>query len=93
MQSKINLENWTNSRFISGDYQVGIFLGADPESLAHNCYVYSVSVIKNEHDEIFEQSFSSLSEAISFVNNRYTDWTFLDQSLPKAEGCGSCAAH
>ena len=91
MQS-INLKNWTFSRFHKGNFMALITFGANPESIADDRLEYYVTVLENEMDESFQQSFSSLADACMFLNANYGDWEFEDQTAPKT-GCSTCAAH
>jgi hypothetical protein len=69
-----------------------ITFGMGPESLSDDKIDYYVTVLENEIQEVFQQEFSSLSEACIYLNENYGDWTFEDQTATKS-GCSSCAAH
>jgi hypothetical protein len=92
MHSAITIDNWSFARFEFKEQQAGIFLGADPETLAQGEYLYYVTVMKNQTEEIFQKSFSSLLSALTFINETYRAWNFVELGAP-SEGCGSCAAH
>lgn len=88
----VNIENWSFCRYQTGAFKAFISFGADPESLAADRLEYYVTVLEEDEKEIFNQRFESLTEACLFLNERYADWTFDDQSVSK-EGCSTCAAH
>ena len=88
----VNIENWTYCRYKSGDFLALITFGADPEGILEDRFDYYVTVLQNEVNEIFQRSFTSLSEACLFLNEKYSDWGFDDQTGAKT-GCSTCAAH
>ncbi|MGE3610826.1 MAG: hypothetical protein AB7I27_14640 [Bacteriovoracaceae bacterium] len=88
----INTENWTYCRFKSGNFMAFISFGANPESIKEDQLEYFVTVLENEEKEVFQQEFDNLSMACLFLNQRYGDWSFEDQTAPKS-GCSTCAAH
>ncbi len=92
MQSIITPQNWSYCRFESGPYRAFISFGADPATLEQGIYHYYVTVTEGEDKEIHQEVHTSLSKACEVINARYSDWTYLDQSIPKS-GCGSCVAH
>ncbi len=88
----VNVENWSFCRFHSGAFKAFISFGADPETIESGRLEYYVTVLESDEKEIFNQKFAALSEACLFLNERYADWTFDDQSVTKS-GCSTCAAH
>ncbi len=88
----VNIENWSFCRYEKGNFMALITFGANPESLAHDCLEYYVTVLESEDKEVFQASFESLSEACLYLNENYQDWTFNDQTATKS-GCSTCAAH
>lgn len=91
MQS-VNTDNWTFCRYMNDTFLAMISFGADPETIAEDRLDYFVTVLQNEDTEIFQQKFESLSEACLYLNEKYGDWTFEDQTAAKS-GCSTCAAH
>jgi hypothetical protein len=89
---RVNLENWSYTRYENKNFMALITFGADPESLKVNEFQYYVTVIKDEEKEIFQSSFDSLTEACLYLNSNYGDWTLNDQTAKKS-GCSTCAAH
>lgn len=87
----VNIENWTFCRYQSGQFLAMISFGADPESIDEG-FEYYVTVLENEEKEVFQQTFKDLPEACLFLNEKYGDWTFEDQTAAKS-GCSTCAAH
>ena len=88
----VNVANWSFCRYQKGDFLALISFGADPESLAEDKLTYYVTVLENEIHEVFQESFTTLSDACLYLNSNYSDWGFQDQSVPKT-GCSTCAAH
>lgn len=88
----VNVENWSYCRYQNGSFMALISFGADPESIAEDRLEYYVTVLENEEKEVFQQKFSSLTDACLFINETYSDWAFEDQTVKKS-GCSTCAAH
>jgi len=88
----ITPENWTYCRFKSESFMAFISFGADPEGILKDQLDYFVTVLKDEDTEIFQEKFNSLSKACLFINTKYQDWEFEDQTVKKS-GCSTCAAH
>lgn len=88
----VNLENWTYTRYTNEDFMALITFGADPESILEDRLDYYVTVLENEEKEIFQKHFTALSEACLFINEKYGDWEFQDETATKS-GCSTCAAH
>lgn len=89
---RVNLENWTYCRYENGDFMALVTFGADPESIAADRLDYYVTVLESEEKEVFQERFGSLGEACLFLNQKYGDWSFNDQTATKS-GCSTCAAH
>jgi hypothetical protein len=88
----VNTENWTYCRYLSESFMALITFGADPAGLDEDRLEYYVTVLENEQQEVFQQSFDSLVDACLYLNEKYGDWTFQDQTVAKT-GCSTCAAH
>jgi len=88
----VNIENWTYCRYEKNDFMAMISFGANPDSMAQDRLEYYVTVLESEEKEVFQERFDSLSEACFFLNEKYGDWTFEDQTATKS-GCSTCAAH
>ena len=94
MQS-VNVSNWSFCRYENKNFMALISFGASPEGLKDDELEYYVTVlenIENEQKEVFQEQFDSLGSACKFLNGRYGDWTFVDQTASKS-GCSTCAAH
>ena len=91
MQS-VNTENWSYCRYEKENFWAQITFGADPESLAEDRLEYYVTVLQDEMNEVFQKKFVNLPEACLFLNQKYGDWNFHDQTATKS-GCSTCAAH
>lgn len=93
MQSVITPQNWTATRFETGNYRAFISFGADPDTIEAGQYLYFVTVTEGEEKEIFQEAHSTLSRACEHINLKYAStWSFVDQSAPKS-GCSTCVAH
>lgn len=88
----VNVENWTFCRYKSGEFLALISFGASPESMAEDRFEYYVTVLEGEEKEVFQKAFDGLPEACLFLNEKYGDWGFEDQTAAKS-GCSTCAAH
>jgi hypothetical protein len=89
---RVNTQNFSFCRYRQGSFLAQITFGASPEGIEKNQLEYYVTVLEDEMNEVFQQEFSSLSDACLFLNSQYADWTFEDQTAPKS-GCSTCAAH
>ena len=89
--NQISEDNWTYTHFTSQELKAFIALGG--EILNDKVQIlYNVTVLGDEHKEIFVKSFSDLGQSILFINQRYGHWTVLDGRVA-AQGCGTCSAH
>jgi hypothetical protein len=88
----VNVENWSYCRYEKGNFKAFITFGADPESLEEDRLEYYVTVLEDDEKEIFQEKFDSLSQACFILNEKYSDWSFSNQTAPKS-GCSTCAAH
>jgi hypothetical protein len=88
----VNIENWSYCRYEKGHFIAFISFGANPESMAEDRLEYYVTVLENEDQEVFQETFESLTEACVYLNENYADWTFENQTATKS-GCSTCAAH
>lgn len=88
----VNIENWTYTRFMNGNFMAMISFGANPESIQEDRLEYYVTVLEDEDQEVFQERFDSLTDACLYLNDNYSDWTFEDQTATKS-GCSTCAAH
>ncbi len=55
-------------------------------------FIYYVTIVDLDGNEVEQQSFPNLSLAIDRLNASYGHWPFVDQTQSEA-GCGSCHAH
>ena len=92
MTPVVNIKNWTHCRYVKGDFMAFISFGSGPETVDKDDLDYFVTVLENSEKEVFQATFSHLSEACLYLNEKYSDWTFEDQMAPKS-GCSTCAAH
>ncbi|MBH47798.1 MAG: hypothetical protein CME71_06470 [Halobacteriovorax sp.] len=82
--------NWNTNTYKSSNLKAFISIGAspsDPEEV-----LYLVNLTDDEHREYFQEEFSSLDQACSFINERWGDWEQSDLAN-SGSGCGTCEAH
>jgi hypothetical protein len=91
---KFTNQNWNYAQFTDGSLKAIIGLGASPEIL-DDSFIYFVSVLDEDNNEIHQAEFNQVETACDYVNEKYSGiWSFND--LSKSEetgGCGSCSAH
>lgn len=90
MKELITKENWSFSGRKTKNLQVFITFGASPENI--NECLYFVTLMDPEFQELFQQEFNNLEDAISFMNHKYEKWEFVDRST-SSEGQSTCSAH
>lgn len=88
----INVENWSYCRYQNGNFMAMVTFGASLDSVQEDALEYYVTVLENEESEIYQKDFDSLTEACFYLNEKYGDWKFEDQTATKS-GCLTCAAH
>ncbi len=93
---RVGQENWTHTGYKSIDLQALITIGAKPgeDTSAEPIIQYFVTLLDLDLNEVFQQGFNELEEALEFINERYGHWDFADrEKSSKTSGCDSCAAH
>lgn len=86
----ITPENWTFCFFKTEDLKAFISLLGVPEA-DETRVNYVVTLTDKEHQEIFQNEFNTLNEAIVVLNQRYGHWEFFNaESPPEQGGCSSC---
>lgn len=97
MENFFTPDNWNSCRYQYRDQFAFISLMAEPsEDLAQlGELMYCVTVLDEEHNEIFQQGHPSLMEACQSINATYGGiWDFKDLRFKENEGgCSSCQAH
>ena len=91
----INSDNWTYCHYSSAQNKALITFGASAESMDQS-YEYYVTVLNNDHDEVFQKEFNQLDMACRYINQRYQKiWKFVDATRPvvNESGCSTCIAH
>jgi len=92
---KINTENWSYSHYYSEPLRAFVSLGASPVEGTEKVQIqYLVTLTDKDYQELFQSTHDSLEAAIEVLNDKYSNWQFLD-GLNKTEGdgCTTCAAH
>ena len=92
--SQFTQDNWNYCQYIHQDKKALISLGASPDILDTK-FLYMVTVLDSENNELFQEEFDSANAACQSINNKYSEfWEFVDMSAPKdTDGCSSCEAH
>ncbi|OIQ20724.1 MAG: hypothetical protein BM556_01935 [Bacteriovorax sp. MedPE-SWde] len=86
----LNLTNWNYSYYNSEHFKALIsIVGAQNNDEV--ALMYCPTVLDEEDTEIFQKDFLKLEDAISFINNKYGHWSFIDPTMK--DGCSSCSAH
>ena len=88
----INERNWRTTRFSQNDLLAFIALGAVPAE-NETKIVYTVNVTNSDYEEISEQIFENLDQAIESINQRFAQWELNSLAQKSEGGCDSCAAH
>jgi hypothetical protein len=94
VSNKLSLSNWNYSYYNSENFKALISVAAMPSEIETDqvSYLYCPTVIDENNVEVFQKEFSSLLEAISFINERYSHWQFMNPT-ESSSGCNSCTAH
>lgn len=93
MDNVVTLENWTTSRFKQGEMLSFISSGGDLDSEGNVREVFYLVISNLDYQEISEQSFNTLSEAIEAINSKFFHWEFTSLAQKSGSGCDTCAAH
>lgn len=93
MESFFTPDNWNTCRYQNKDQFAFISLLADPEN--EDGIMYCVTVLDEDHNEIFQQPYGELLEACQQINANYGGiWDFKNLSLSQnTGGCSTCQAH
>lgn len=99
---KIHHSNWMTSYFKNADLKAFIALSAepifkedDPSEIATVETLYSLTLTNKDGEELYQESFIHLEEAIDELHSRYGQWQLVEmaKTLNDGDGCSSCAAH
>ena len=98
---KINELNWTFCQYTHKECRALIHSGGELDVNGQYCDLYYVNVLKNDAEdgtsiqELQQSIFSTLHEALEYINNKFHHWKFDNQLAEKKDlgGCGSCVAH
>jgi hypothetical protein len=93
MKSAITNQNWTTARFKQGEMLAFISSGGDLSSTGNVVDVFYLVVSNLDYQEVSEQSFSTLNEALDAINNKFFHWELISLAQNTGSGCDSCAAH
>ena len=92
MQSKkFDLSNWNYAYYATERQKALISLVGNSSGSGDVEFMYCPTVLDEENNELFQEEFDSLSAAISFMNERYAHWNFMEKA--SSSGCSSCEAH
>lgn len=98
---KIHHSNWMTSYFKNLDLKAFIALSAEPvfkdsgEEVVAVETLYALTLTNKDGEELFQESFQHLEEAIDELHLRYGEWQLVEmaKTLNDGDGCSSCAAH
>lgn len=101
--NKIHHSNWTTSFLKSQDLKAFLSLAAEPvfgDELEKNEIVkvetlYALTLTNKDGEELYQESYLSLEEALKELNARYSDWQLVEMAKTHndGDGCSSCVAH
>ena len=94
----LNEDNWRDSlfktsklfTFISEGVEVSDYDHIDDDSIE---FIYSVVTTNHDFQEKYLKSFSTLKDALSYINFKCSEWDFSLKNGVNKEGCGTCSAH
>ena len=89
----LTTDNWKKMEFRNGSLRSILSFGMSPDF--QDEYIHTVC--DEDYQEIYEAIFTSLDEALVFMNDRYRSWALLlrggQVATEEASGCSTCAAH
>ncbi|HAZ12148.1 MAG: hypothetical protein A2X86_01255 [Bdellovibrionales bacterium GWA2_49_15] len=88
----MRLENWNFCCYQTSRQRAFISMGGEHAESGEIKFVYFATVTELEGQEIYQRAFHDLADAITFLNQTYGHWPFLDLTVPKS-GCSTCHAH
>lgn len=88
-------QNWSYSFFKHEQNKAFISFCAQPADNTEEVTVlYAITVVDGDDNEIFQQSYVMLSEALNQINQRYKQWDYYNLSeRSDSNGCATCSAH
>lgn len=103
----INELNWTSSQYYNAPLRAFISLGGRPDGLPNHShlpqsarpyqveFIYIVTLANEDFQEIYQEVFPDLNNAINALNQKYGHWALLTlgQTPKDGDGCESCSAH
>jgi hypothetical protein len=92
---RINQENWNYSFFKQNQHKAFISFCAQPiENTEEISVQYAITVTDSDDNEIFQQNYHELKDAVEQINERYQNWDFFNLAeRSDGDGCGTCSAH
>ena len=94
---RVNSQNWGTCGYKTPRLQALITMGGRPSNGPSGYTLsYYITLLNADFQEIFQQEFKGLGEALKVLNTRYGRWEFFDREKEKksgASGCDSCGAH
>jgi hypothetical protein len=86
--------NWSTSHYFASPLRAFISLGAAPGENNQTIVEYNVTVTDSDFVEQSQETFQSLEEALTKINEKYSHWKMIDANeKTTGDGCSSCAAH
>ena len=95
---KITADNWTFTAYQAQDLTVILSFGASPalNDSKSPQELYFMTVMDKDGQDLYQEEFHDISEALVRVNLKYGHWEFQDRQVGSAAddgSCGTCAAH
>lgn len=85
-------DNWNTTYYENGNLKAMISLGIGLSG--EESPEFYVSLVDNEHNDIFQESFETLDAACSYINKKYQDtWELKSLIKTSTGGCSTCVAH
>lgn len=93
-------DNWNYVQYInttdSGLKRAILSIGAMPNAQDEIEFLYFITILDQENNEVFQEEFKSLDIAIHHINKKFSNyWDFQDLTKISDDksGCSSCVAH
>lgn len=98
---KVDGLNWNYSYYRKGEHKAFICLCGEPIENTQKMtpsneaiIQYAITVTDMDDNELFQQNYLELDDAIEVLNERYKIWEFFDLSQRSdGSGCDTCSAH
>lgn len=82
----VTTENWPYAHYKAPNYRALISSGGELDSNDEYRDIYYLTLCNSEFEEIYQERFTELTEAVRAINAKYGPW---DLTLLETEGQGS----